>query len=151
MTTATAIRAHIRWMIRRDMVEVLDIENLTEGQRWNEEKILFYLRNRNVIGMVAEIKKQVVGYFIYELHKDSLHLVRFIVHPDHRRRSLFTQMIDKLKGKLSPYHRLQVVSIVSQDNLSAHLALKANGFIGSVSGDSYKFVYSLQPGEYFPD
>ena len=44
----------IRWMIRRDMPEVLDIERLSFEFAWTEEDFLCCLRQRNCIGMVAE-------------------------------------------------------------------------------------------------
>ena len=45
---------HIRWMIRRDMPEVLDIENRSFEFSWTEEDFIRCLRQRNCIGMVAE-------------------------------------------------------------------------------------------------
>ena len=75
------MRVHIRWMIRRDMPEVLAIElpkALTSC--WCEEEFLRVLRQRNCIGMVAEVGEQVVGFMIYELHKNKLRGPR-LCHP----------------------------------------------------------------------
>lgn len=49
MKTTTA---HIRWMIRRDMPEVLHIEESGYAYPWGEEDFLTILRQRNCIGMV---------------------------------------------------------------------------------------------------
>jgi len=43
---------HIRWMIRRDMPEVLDIESGSFEFPWSEEDFIRCLRQRNCIGMV---------------------------------------------------------------------------------------------------
>ena len=53
MTTQTKKKHHIRWMIRRDIPEVLQIETLCDNL-WVEEDFLFHLRQRNCIGMIVE-------------------------------------------------------------------------------------------------
>src|SRR5687768_6635477 len=55
-------RVHIRWMIRRDMPEVLSIETQCFEFPWTEEDFLRCLRQRNCIGMVAEQGEKVVGF-----------------------------------------------------------------------------------------
>lgn len=49
-----AIYCQIRWMIRRDMAEVLNIEHDSFEFPWTEEDFLGCLRQRNCIGMIAE-------------------------------------------------------------------------------------------------
>ena len=64
-----ATRAHIRWLIRRDMPEVLEIERSLPAS-WGEPEYLDLLRQRDVIGMVAEagdLGGRVVGVFVYRL------------------------------------------------------------------------------------
>ena len=73
------VAVHIRWMIRRDMAEVLAIENASFEFPWFEEDFIRCLRQRNCIGMVAEHDDQVVGFMIYELHKTLLHILNFAV------------------------------------------------------------------------
>ena len=48
------VNVHIRWMIRRDMPEVLQIERTSFEYPWSEEDFIRCLRQRNCIGMVAE-------------------------------------------------------------------------------------------------
>ena len=45
---------HIRWMTRRDMVSVLEIENQCFEFAWSSDDFIRCLRQRNCIGMVAE-------------------------------------------------------------------------------------------------
>ena len=78
-------RVHIRWMIRRDMPEVLQTEQESFEYAWTEEDFLRCLRQRNCIGMVAEQGEKVVGFMIYELHKAKLHILNFAVNPAWRR------------------------------------------------------------------
>ena len=52
---------HIRWMIRRDMAGVLEIEKLGFEFSWSEEDFVRCLRQRNCIGMVCEYEERVAG------------------------------------------------------------------------------------------
>ena len=119
---------HIRWMIRRDMPEVLDIENRSFEFAWTEEDFIRCLRQRNCIGMVAEHDERVVGFMIYELHKNRLHILNFAVHSDFRRRGVATGMIRKLVGKLSPQRRNRILLEIRETNLAAQLFFREAGF-----------------------
>ena len=122
------INVHIRWMIRRDMTEVLDIEQASFEFPWLEEDFLRCLRQRNCIGMVAEFDERVVGFMVYELHKDQLHVLNFSVRPDVRRRGIGQQMVNKLVGKLSRKGRNRIVLEIRETNLAAQMFFKNLGF-----------------------
>lgn len=134
---------HVRWMIRRDMPEVLQIERSSNEYPWEEEDFLRTLRQRNCIGMVVEGKTElnsngtsiqdreppVVGFMIYELGNDYLDLVNLAVHPDYKRQGVGTAMISKLISKLSSHRRTSISLIVRDSNLFAHLFYKKLGFV----------------------
>lgn len=129
MTANTpTIKLHIRWMIRRDMAEVLDIERSAFEFPWFEEEFIRCLRQRNCIGMVAEHAERVVGFTIYELHKTRLHILNFAVAADCRRRGVGLQMIDKLISKLSSQRRTRISLEVRETNLAAQVFFRAAGF-----------------------
>ena len=119
---------HIRWMIRRDMPEVLAIETNSFEFPWTEEDFIRCLRQRNCIGMVAEYDERVVGFMIYELHKNRLHILNFAVHPDFCRRGIGEQMVNKLIGKLSHGRRSRIMLEVRETNLAAQLFFRDAGF-----------------------
>src|SRR6266705_7008779 len=112
-------RVHIRWMIRRDMPEVLQAEQLSFEYAWTEEDFLRCLRQRNCIGMVAEQGEKVVGFMIYELHKSKLHILNTAVHREHRRSGTGGQMVAKLISKLSSHRRTRISLEVRETNLAA--------------------------------
>src|SRR5258708_31616352 len=112
------VRLHIRWMIRRDMAEVLEIESEGFEFPWSEDDFIRCLRQRNCIGMVSEHADRVVGFMIYELHKTRLHLLNFAVAKSFRRQSTGTQMLSKLIGKLSSQRRTRILLEVRETNLS---------------------------------
>ena len=122
------LRVHIRWMIRRDMREVLDIEETSFEFPWSEEDFVRCLRQRNCIGMVAEHDERVVGFMIYELHKTRLHVLNFSVDPANRRRGVGTHMVNKLIGKLSQQRRTRIMLEVRETNLAAQLFFRSAGF-----------------------
>ncbi|MEC9091398.1 MAG: ribosomal protein S18-alanine N-acetyltransferase [Planctomycetota bacterium] len=115
-------------MIRRDMPEVLQIESSSFEFPWLEDDFIRCLRQRNCIGMVAEYDERVVGFMIYELHKNQLRVLNFAVRPDIRRGGIGRQMIDKLIGKLTPQRRNRIMLEVRETNLSAQLFFRKAGF-----------------------
>ncbi|REJ67419.1 MAG: ribosomal-protein-alanine N-acetyltransferase [Planctomycetota bacterium] len=141
-------------MIRRDMSEVLQIENRCFEFPWFEEDFIRCLRQRNCIGMVAEHEDRVVGFMIYELHKTRLHILNFAVHPDVQRMGVGSQMIAKLVSKLSFQRRTRVLLEVRETNLDAQLFFRNNGFRATsvlreyyddTPEDAYVMEYRYQP------
>lgn len=124
----TRLDVHIRWMIRRDMEQVLSIERSAFEFPWSEEDFVSCLRRRNCIGMVAERGEQVLGFMIYELHKTRLHLLNFSVDAEYRRQGVGSQMVEKLVGKLSSQRRTRLSLEVRETNLDAQLFFKGSGF-----------------------
>lgn len=122
------LRVHIRWMIRRDMAEVLRAEQQSFEYAWTEDDFLRCLRQRNCIGMVAEANDRIVGFMIYELHKNRLHVLNFAVAPEHRRTQIGSQMVAKLIGKLSSHRRNKITLAVRERNLPAQMFFRAQEF-----------------------
>jgi len=127
-TEKETVRVHIRWMIRRDMPEVLQTEQQSFEFAWTEEDFLRCLRQRNCIGMVAEQGEKVVGFMIYELHKAKLHILNFAVHPGCRRQGVGEQMVQKLISKLSSHRRTKITLEVRENNLAAQLFFSKQNF-----------------------
>jgi [ribosomal protein S18]-alanine N-acetyltransferase len=127
-TSPAQTRVHIRWMIRRDMPEVLAIEHASFEYPWCEEEFLRVLRQRNCIGMVAEHSEHIVGFMIYELHRNKIHVLDFATHADYRRRGVGRQMIAKLVGKLSSQRRNRISLYVRETNLTSQLFYRVMGF-----------------------
>ena len=130
---------HIRWMIRRDMPDVLDIEKSCFEFPWTEEDFVRCLRQRNCIGMVSEFNERVVGFMVYELHKSNLHVLNFSVHPDFQRQGVGQHMVEKLISKLSHQRRNRITLEVRETNLSAQFFFRDLGFRAiSVLRDFYE-------------
>ena len=153
MTTKTQ-SLHIRWMLRRDMREVLKIENESFEFPWSERDFIGCLRQRNVIGMVAtgpNDDELIVGFRIYAMHKFYLELLNLCVARDVRRRGVGSQMIDELIGKLTK-RRPRLWFNLWELNVEGQRFLSAKGFRavrvlrdhydeGIDHQDAYRFQY----------
>lgn len=126
--TDQAPAVHIRWMIRRDLNDVLRTEMASFEYAWSEEDFLRCLRQRHCIGMVAEQGETVVGFMIYELQKNYLHLLNFAVHPSARRTGIGTRMIQRLIQKMEAHRRRAIILFVRERNLPAQLFFRKMGF-----------------------
>src|SRR5262249_8926996 len=151
-TSPAQTRVHIRWMIRRDMPEVLAIEHASFEYPWCEEEFLRVLRQRNCIGMVAECGERIVGFMIYELHRNRIHVLDFATHPEFRRQGVGRQMVTKLVGQLSSQRRNRIALCVRETNLAAQFFFRVVGFravevmreyFQDTGEDAYGMLYHL--------
>lgn len=129
MSSTAMTSTYVRWMIRRDLESVMQIEKESfEKHAWSEAEFLIALRQRNCIGMVAERNDEVVGYMVYELHKSRIEVLKFAVRKRSQRLSVGNEMIDKLKQKLAFQRRKRIGLEVRETNLDAQLFFKQAGF-----------------------
>ena len=149
-----AVQVHIRWMIRRDMPEVLDIETASFEFPWCEEDFVRCLQQRNCIGMVAENDDEVIGFMIYELDKTKIHVLNFAVNPAFRRKGVGRQMLAKLASKLSHKRRTRISLEIRETNLAAQLFFKSGDFravsvlrdyYDDTPEDAYVMQYCYEP------
>lgn len=128
-----------RWLIRRDIPEVLRIEQENFEFPWTKEEFVQCLRQKNCLGIVAEHEAEIVGYMIYELHKSRLDLLNLAVEKSLHRHSIGTQLIDRLKDKLSQSKRTSLRVEVRETNLAAQCFLRDLGFkVSKVFSDHYE-------------
>ena len=78
--------------------------------------------------MLFRSEEQIVGFMIYELNRNQLHVLNFAVRADFRRRGLGSQMLDKLVSKLSQQRRTRISLEVRESNLAAQLFFRKAGF-----------------------
>lgn len=122
------VRTFVRWMIRRDVSEVLQIEAESFEFPWSEEDFVRCLTQCNCIGIVAEYQERVVGFVIYEVHRTKIRILNFAVASNFRRRGVGKQMLAKIIGKLSDQNRTRIQLEVRETNLPAQLFFRKNGF-----------------------
>jgi ribosomal-protein-alanine N-acetyltransferase len=148
-------------MNRRDLPEVLSIEESSFEFPWSESDFVRLLSQRNGVGWVVEVcpgkqRERVVGYMVYQLAKTRIDLLNLAVAPDHRGAGLGRALLAKVKSKLSAERRARIATEVRETNLAAQLFLRACGFRATsvlrdfyddTTEDAYHFVYRLPRGE----
>lgn len=118
----------LKWMIRRDMPAVLDIEKQSCEFPLDESDIVAILRKRDCIGMVLELNDEVVGFVIYKLSSKSIEILDIAIHPKYRRSGLGKAIVDKLKSKLCWNRRNAIDFTVLETNLTALKFFRELGF-----------------------
>lgn len=159
-SSGRGIDVQIRWLIRRDMADVLNIEHDSFEFPWTEEDFLGCLRQRNCIGMVADNGDDIVGYMVYELHKSRLSILNFAVAPEARRQYVGGQMALKLIDKLSYPRRNEIVLEMRETNLDGQLFFAKHDFravsilrnhYDDTTEDAYVMRHRLQDSNEFGD
>lgn len=149
----------IRWLIRRDMAEVMEIERQSFSRPWSDDDFRCCLRQRNCIGMVAEFRHKIVGFMVYELLKTRLNILNFAVHPAERLQKVGTQMVQRLVDKLSQQRRTEIFLEIRERNLDAQLFFQKQRFrfvcvlrnhYEDTDEDAYVFLYRVG-AEHFPE
>ncbi len=126
--TMSQLDLYVRWLIRRDMQEVLRIESASFEFPWTDDDFICCLRQRNCVGMVAEHDHKIVGFMIYELHKSRLHILNFAVAPEVRRSGVGAQMVRRLIDKLSKHRRNEMLLECRERNLEGQLFFRSQAF-----------------------
>lgn len=126
VTGAEAVR--IRYLIRRDMPSVMEI-NDELGIATSETEYKEFLRKRDCIGMVAEIDDVVVGYVMYRFSKQNTEIVHFGVNPHASGKGVGRAMVEKLKAKDRIIKtRRKIIACVDEYNVAFQVFLRACGF-----------------------
>lgn len=150
----TEVQPHLRWMIKRDLPEVVNIERDSYPSPWLEADFLHELARRDCIGLVAELGDYIIGYAVYEFRKHRYVLTNVAVHPDYRRRGVATALINRLKAKMSTTQKPKISVDLRESNLAAQLLFKSAGFsaIKIIRGyyedtdeDAYYMEFNLCP------
>lgn len=138
----------IRWMLHGDWKQVVEIAAASYADPLTMSSVRGLLRQRETIGLVWDTGDQssaIAGYVIFNLMKKHVDLIDLAVAAGYRFQGIGTELLAKLKGRLSSGRRSKLIACVDEANTAAHLFLKANGFSGT-SGEldgCYEFVYAV--------
>ena len=132
-TKPEQIKVHIRWMIARDMPEVMAIEHAIFDHPWCLEEFFRLIRQRNCIPMVAEYEEKIVGYMLYQVYPHKIFLLNLACHPEFRHRGVGRQFVAKLLRKLkeSQGKRTHLRMRIRETNANARDFFQILGFRGT--------------------
>ncbi len=131
---------HVRWLIRRDLTEAIEIDYQHSHLSWLEVDFIESMHKRNQIGMVAEQGEKIMGFMSYELHSDHLVLVKIAALPG---TGAFPALMAKLVSKISVDRRPKLLCYVHADDLELQLRLRGAGMacIHQLDEDTYVFCW----------
>ena len=119
----------IRWMIQRDLEDVLRIDWASFEDSCQADELIRCLRPPNCIGMVAEDGTgRIVGFMLYELFRSQIHLLKIAVSPLERRQGVGREMLKALSDKLVPRQRNRVQLKIRETNIAAQLFFRRQGY-----------------------
>lgn len=139
MTTQVA---NIRWMVRRDLPEILRWELDTPGG-WDEARIIQHMQQSNCIARVVEIGDTPIGFAVYRLLPNSIRLLRLSIHPAHRRQGHGRRLMGTLMRLCQSHRRKRLTARVRENALSAQLFFRACGFHGTLKGNQILFRWNV--------
>jgi hypothetical protein len=116
----------VRWLTIPDLPKVMEILE-GNGIDMQEAELRLMLRQRNVIGMVAECSGLVSGVVVYALEKQAIDIHLLAVDPGQQWTGIGRGMIDKLKTKMTDKRR-SLFATVSEYDVAAQMFSKAMGF-----------------------
>lgn len=123
----------VRYLIRKDMDQAVQIERLCFGQHaWTADDFFDALRNRRVIGHAATIAGQtghVVGYAIKLQQPKRIELLNIAVHPEWQRSGVGTLLLHHVARAIGQHGRNELVAQVRDSNLPGQLFMKHNGLV----------------------
>jgi ribosomal-protein-alanine N-acetyltransferase len=118
----------IRFMIKRDLPEVLKIESQSPVSSWSKRNFLAALRNMNYICLVAEYDDKVVGFVIYTVNPEYFRIRNLAVDSQYRFMGIGRRLVDRIKDKLPSRNRRKIILELRETNLAAQLFFKRLGF-----------------------
>lgn len=143
----------VRWMIKRDMPEVMQIENQSFEFKWTEKEFLSQLRRRNVEGIVAEINHRIVGFIVCEFNRPDIQVMNLAVCKHYRRIGVASKLIQRTKIRMREHSRNIIIVGVRERNLPAQLFFQSCGFKSTeiirkpyecCDDDEYKMEYEVK-------
>lgn len=116
----------VRWITRKDISKIVRINHFN-SPHWSYDEILNNLKQKHCYGFLAEYQDKIVGFAIYEVDKQYIHVINLSVHPDFRRTGIGSQLLAILLDKLGTKRRI-IDFIINERHIDFQLFLKTNGF-----------------------
>lgn len=141
-----------REMQMPDLPAVLEIEALSFAECWTRTDFEYMLAQPQTYGMVATDCGKIVGFTVFEIQKPKVLIRNFAIHPDFRRQSVGTQILNMFKYLAIKRHCTTLEVILCETSVNAQIFLRANqfrctqilpGHYESDRLDGYKFQYEL--------
>lgn len=126
MAELTGIR--LRIANEADLDAILAIEEISFTTAWSRDFFFHELHNPISKFYVLEQRKCVIGYVIFWLVADEVHIANLAVHPQFRRSGMGTKLLKTVFDQASR-HRAKIITLeVNEKNVSARDLYRKFGF-----------------------
>ena len=98
-----------------DLPSVIAIERRSFPTPWSLAMFVLELSKPSGICLAAETEDGLVGYLVCARYDDVWHLMNVAIHPDHRRRGIATELIERLFEEAGPGSRFTLEVRVSNE------------------------------------
>lgn len=133
----------IRDMWEEDILEVVNIEQVSFSTPWSEQSFLRELYRKYSLAKVAVFRDKIIGYICadYKLHEACI--LNLAVHPDYRRRGVATILMNNVINELKNRGCVFLYLKVRVSNTGAKEFYKRFGF----KAESTRKKYYSNPDE----
>lgn len=133
MSQDTTFMPQVRWLIQRDLTDILRWELDTPGG-WTAKRYESHRQKMDTVSLVVTLPNdRIVGVVVYRLLAGSIRIIRISVDPAYRRRGVGGMLLEKLKMRVrGNSKRFCLLTAVPERNLGAQLFLSSQGFTGEM-------------------
>lgn len=117
-----------RQLTRRDLDEVMKIEEASQPDAWTRKAFWAKLRNPLSRAAMLEADGEPSGFSICMTEGLSCHLLNFAVAPDSRRKGLGTALLKNLEEYARKQTLIEIYFEVRESNLPAQMLYKKLGY-----------------------
>ena len=138
----------VRPMLKRDLVQVLTIEDENNQMPWLKKDFERFMGNRRVDnrGIVAEYREQILGFVLYQVFSPRIVLTEASVHQDYRRRGVGASLVDYIIKEAKSCGCSRICYYITEENLSGQLFLRSCEFLAKKIHRGY---YEDLPGDVY--
>jgi ribosomal-protein-alanine N-acetyltransferase len=103
----------LRRLAYSDLPGVISIERRSFPTPWSLAMFVLELSKPSGICLAAEHDGELIGYLVCARYEDVWHLMNVAIHPEHRRRGIARQMIERLFEDTGPRGKITLEVRVS--------------------------------------
>lgn len=142
----------ITWMNKSHHKRVIEIDELCFAYPWSPRDLETITSPPEAIGHIAICNHEIIAYMVIRAKGKTMQILRLGVHPDFRKQSVGTQLVDRVKNRLNSNLRTKIIAEVEDTNLLGQLFFRDMEFKATKvlndnrpdqTGRYYLFEYNL--------
>ena len=124
----SAVKVTIRSALQQDLENIVSIEKISFIDPWIAQDFINFKNQRDCIIEVAEYHRKVIGFICYKFWENHFEIINIAVSAEFLRKTVGSQMVAKVRGRLSRNHKKFISLIIRETNVFAQLFFFKCGF-----------------------